>query len=124
MKDGKPVVLCIDDENDVRESLSTILGANDYHVVTAGSAAEGLELFTKEEPDLVLVDLVMETVDAGVVFAGELKKLSSSVPTFLLSSMGDNLGNNVDYTDLGFSGTLQKPVNPEQLLGIVNSKLR
>ena len=48
MKDGRHVVLCIDDEKDVTESLSIILEANDYHVVTAESAKEGLELFKKD----------------------------------------------------------------------------
>ena len=124
MKDGKRVVLCIDDDQDVRESLSIILGANEYLVITAGSAKEGLEFFRKEQPDLVLVDLVMETVDAGAVFAGELKKLNSSVPAYLLSSAGDSLDYNVDYTKLGFSGVLQKPINADQLLATVNSKLR
>jgi DNA-binding response OmpR family regulator len=124
MKDGRHVVLCIDDEKDVTESLSIILEANDYHVVTAESAKEGLELFKKEKPDMVLVDLAMETVDAGAVFAGEAKKLNSTTPIYLLSSLGDSLERNFDYAELGFSGVLQKPMNPAKLLSIVNMELR
>lgn len=41
MKNGRHVVLCIDDEKDVRESLSIMLEANDYNVFTAESAKEG-----------------------------------------------------------------------------------
>ena len=124
MKDGRHVVLCIDDEKDVTESLSIILEANDYHVVTAESAKEGLELFKKEKPDMVLVDLAMETVDAGAVFASEAKKLNSTIPIYLLSSLGDSLERNVDYAELGFSGVLQKPMHPGKLLSIVNKELR
>ena len=124
MKDGKPVVLCIDDEKDVRESLSIILEANDYLAITADNGKTGLESFKKEKPDLVIVDLVMETVDAGAVFAREVKNLDSAVPIFLLSSAGDSLDYNVDSTQLGFSGVLQKPIKPEQLLDMIKKVLR
>ena len=124
MKDGKHVILCIDDENEILESLTIILEANGYLVIDAAGGAEGLALYKKEQPDFVLVDLVMDSIDAGVDFVKELKLLNSTVPCYLLSSLGDNLMSNVDYSELGFAGVLQKPISADLLLKTIKESLR
>ena len=123
MQDGKHVILTIDDDPDVLTHLSTILGANGYVVVTASSAEEGLPRFKSEKPDMVIVDLMMEEVDAGTNFVKEVKVTGGSVPIYLLSSMGDALNISTDYRELGVTGILQKPVSPDTLLELVRSNV-
>ena len=65
MKDGKYVILCIDDDKDILEALRMILEKNDYVMVEAESAEEGLKVFKTESPDFILVDLMMEEIDSG-----------------------------------------------------------
>ncbi len=124
MQDGKHVILCIDDDDDILFFLRTVLEAKGYGVLTAGTAEEGLRLFKSSAPDLLIVDLMMEEVDAGTRLVKEVKLLGSSVPIYLLSSVGDNLSMSADYTALGLSGVLQKPVDEQQLLGILEAKLQ
>ncbi|MFW5750685.1 MAG: response regulator [Planctomycetota bacterium] len=122
MSDGK-TILTIDDDPDVLESLKTILEAHGYSVLTAASAEEGLRAYKDEQPDMIIVDLMMEEVDAGTNFVKEVKVTGSSVPIFLLSSMGNELAELTDYSDLGLNGVLQKPIKPDHLLTLVRSKI-
>ena len=124
MQDGKHLILCIDDDDDVLLFLRTVLEANGYVVVTAISAEEGLKVYKKSTPDLIVVDLMMEQVDAGTNFVKELKLLGNTVPVYLLSSLGDNLDMTTDSSALGLAGVLQKPVDDQQLLTLLATKLR
>ena len=65
MKDGKYVILCIDDEQDILDALRMVLEKNSYIMAEALSAEEGLKVYKAEKPDFLLVDLMMEEVDAG-----------------------------------------------------------
>ena len=123
MQDGKQVILCIDDDDDILLFLRTVLEANGYLVVTAVSAEDGLKVYKKSNPDLLIVDLMMEQVDAGTSLVKELKLLGNTAPIYLLSSVGDNLDMMTDYSSLGLAGVLQKPVDDGQLLTLVKTKL-
>lgn len=124
MQDGKYTILCIDDDPDILEMLQLILSAHGYQVVLAPCAEEGLKVFKRTTPDLVIVDLMMEEIDAGTNFVRELKLLGVQVPVYMLSSMGDSLNMSTDYTSLGLSGVLQKPITPAALIALVKSKLK
>ena len=123
MQDGKYVILCVDDDSDVRENVRTILEANDYIMVEAATAEEGLEVYKDNNPDFLLVDLMMEEVDAGTNFAREMKLLDNKAPIYMLSSVGDALSQNIDYHDLGLAGVLQKPITPNVLLKTLKKTL-
>ena len=124
MQNGKHVILCVDDDPDILESLKVVLEANDYIVVTAQSGEEGLKTYRKRDPDLLIIDLMMEEIDAGTNFVKELKALGNQAPVYMLSSTGDNLNSTVDASGLGLTGVFQKPVNNEMLLAILKVKLR
>lgn len=123
MQDGKYVILCIDDDDDVLLFLQAVLEAKGYRVLTANTAEEGLRLFKSTAPDLLIVDLMMEEVDAGTRLVKELKLLGNKAPIYMLSSVGDHLSMLADYTSLGLSGVFQKPVDEQQLLAILEVKL-
>ncbi len=124
MQEGKFVILCIDDDPDILDSLKVILEGNGYRYVGAATAEEGLRLYRSESPDLVIVDLMIEEVDSGANFVKELKLLGGNVPIYLLSSVGDSLSISTNYAELGFTGILQKPVSSRMLLGLLGQKLK
>jgi len=123
MKDGKHVILCIDDDQDVRQSLRAVLESAGYAVVDAPDGNEGLRKLKSEQPDLVIVDLMMEEIDAGTQFVRSAKATGVDIPMFMLSSVGDDLNANVSYTDLGLTGILQKPIAPARLLSTLEKTL-
>lgn len=123
MNDGKHVILYLDDDQDMLDAVRMILEANGYAMIEAHSAEEGLRRYKEHKPDFLLVDLMMEEVDAGLNFAKEMKLLGNQVPLFLLSSVGDSLDDNTDYKTLGLDGVFQKPVHPKTLMSILKKKL-
>ena len=124
MKDGKFVILCIDDDKDYLYSLRMILEANDYVMEEALSAEEGLRVYKDADPDFVMVDLMMESIEAGKTFVKELRLLNNNSPVYMLSSVGDALASNIDVTELGLQGVFQKPIDPNTLLKTLEVKLK
>lgn len=124
MKDGKHVILYVEDDQDFRDSMRIFLEANDYIMAEAASGEEGLKVFTQEQPDLLIIDLMMEEVDSGASLVKELKAIGCTVPIYMLSSVGDSLSMSTDYSELGLSGVLQKPFDFDLLLNILKTKLK
>ena len=124
MHDGKHVILCIDDDDDILYALRLVLEKNGYEMVEARTAEEGLRVFKEAQPDLIIVDLMMEEVDAGTSCVKELKLAGNTAPVYMLSSVGDNLNMTVDYSELGLAGVFQKPIDNNTLLAILKTKLK
>ncbi len=123
MQDGKHVVLCIDDDPDILSFLRIVLEAEGYIVADAPSAEEGLRVYGEVDPDCLIVDLMMEEVDAGTSFVKDMKARGNSAPIFMLSSAGDNLSMSTDTSSLGLSGVFHKPLSKDRLLGVLKAKL-
>src|SRR4030042_4895719 len=109
MKDKK-CILIIDDDPAVPSSMKVILEENDFATAIALSGDEGIEAFEKIRPDLVLCDMMMETIDSGIKTAMEIRNSGSKVPIFLLSSIGNMTASNIELDKFGFNGVFQKPV--------------
>ena len=123
MSDNKPVILCLDDDPDILSFLQIILEAEGYAFHGADSAEEGLKIYQEVQPDLMIVDLMMEEVDAGTGFVKEIQLLGNSAPVYLLSSIGDNLNMTTDYTSLGLAGVFQKPLTKDHFLTVLRARL-
>jgi DNA-binding response OmpR family regulator len=123
MRDGTPLILCVDDDSDLLDLLRMQLEKGGYAVDTAFTGEEGLVKFKQNTPDLIIVDLMMEEIDAGTNLVKELKLAGNKAPIFLLSSMGDQLDVSTGYRQLGLDGVFQKPVNAEALLRTIKTKL-
>ena len=123
MKEGKHVILYVDDDRDFLDSTKLVLEKKGFAVETAESAEEGLKAFKRCNPDLIIVDLMMEEVDAGTGLIKDLRLAGNKAPVYMLSSVGDQLHMSVDTAALGLSGVFQKPVNFENLVRTLQQKL-
>lgn len=123
MSDKKPIILYVDDDPDYREVMRVILEASGYEMSEASSAEEGLRVYQSRRPDLVIVDLMMEEVDAGTSFVKELRLLGNTVPIYMLSSVGESLNLSADYMTLGLAGVFQKPIDRNSLLAVLKARL-
>jgi DNA-binding response OmpR family regulator len=124
MRNGKYVILYIDDDQDFLDSVRAILEANGYIMEEADSAETGLRKYKETKPDLLIVDLMMEEIDSGTHFVKELRLLGNTAPVYLLSSAGDQFFMATDYADLGLAGVFQKPIQPDVLLSTLREKLK
>jgi len=123
MRNGKHLILCVDDDTDLLDLLRMQLEKNGYMVESAFSGEEGLAKFKQLKPDLIIVDLMMEELAAGMSPVDELKLAGNEVPVLLLGSMGDKLNLSTGSRELGSDAVFQKPVNAEALLRTIKAKL-
>jgi DNA-binding response OmpR family regulator len=123
MREGKHVVLYVEDDADYQDMVREILEAAGFEMVAASSAEEGLRAWDAEKPDLVIVDLMMEEVDAGTSLITDLRARGCDVPIYMLSSVGDDLATSVDYSGLGLAGVFQKPIDGRSLVTILRAQL-
>ena len=124
MKNDEKTVLIIDDDADIRASMRIVLEAAGFSVGEAGDGEEGLKVAQKVNPDAVIVDLMMETVDAGSKVSAKLKESGFKGPIYLLSAAGDTVRYNIDAKELGLDGIFQKPINHEVLISTLKTKLK
>jgi CheY-like chemotaxis protein len=123
MKDGKRLILCVDDDKTILDSLRVVLEAGGYRMADAATAEEAFRKYEAEAPDLVILDLMMEEIDSGTSLVTKLRAIGGTAPVFLLSSIGDQLGRTVDPAQLGFAGVFQKPIDAKALLATLKTRL-
>jgi two-component system KDP operon response regulator KdpE len=114
-------VLVVDDEARILNFLSSKLKASGYEVLTASNGVEALEQVQAEEPDLVVLDVLMPKKD-GFETLKELRAFSS-VPTIILSAKGTN-ADKVKGLSLGADDYLAKPFSPDELVARIEAVRR
>ncbi len=77
-------VLVIDDEQGIRHLLDTLLSRKGYDIVLADNGRKGLELFRRERPDVVVLDLKMPEMD-GVAVLQQIRRLTPDQPVIILT---------------------------------------
>ena len=120
----KRTILAIDDDPDIRGAMRVFLEAAGYVVGEASTGEEGIRTAERIKPDAIIVDLMMETVDAGSVVARTLKDSGYEGPIYLLSSAGDTVRYNIDARELGLAGIFQKPIDPKVLVTTLKTRLK
>ena len=81
-------ILVIDDEPSIRSLLDTLLRRKGYDVVRADSGRKGLELFRREHPDVIVLDLKMPEMD-GLTVLRQIHSLDPKKPVIILTGAGN-----------------------------------
>jgi hydrogenase maturation protease len=123
-KTEQKMILIIDDDSDLRATVRIVLEASGFTVGEAASGDEGFKIADRIKPDAVIVDLMMETVDAGSKVSTKLKDSGYKGPIFLLSAAGDTVRYNIDARELGLAGIFQKPIDPKLLVATLKKQLK
>jgi len=117
-------ILVIENECEVRQQVSDLLELAGYHVHSTASGMEGLSIAKKHKPDLIVCDVVIPDLDGyGILRAIQnIPELVSSQFVFLTSKVGP-----ADFRlgmDLGADDYLTKPFSGDDLLKVVQHRLR
>ncbi len=110
----KARILIVDDDPLLIELFSTLLKANGYEVLKAGNGMEALEKIEKENPDLILLDLMMPDMD-GIEVCQRVRA-QYQAPILIISAL-DHPGTIAEALDAGADDYLVKPVPGGVLLG-------
>jgi DNA-binding response OmpR family regulator len=114
-------ILVVDDEQRVLNFLMSKLRASGYDVLTAINGLEALEQAQAEEPDLIVLDVLMPKMD-GFETLKELR-IFSAVPVIILSARETN-SDKIKGLSLGADDYLQKPFNPDELVARIEAVRR
>ncbi|MDO9510202.1 MAG: response regulator [Bacteroidales bacterium] len=124
-------ILLVDDDVDFVFIQKAILEKEGYQVITAGDKAEGLEKARNENPDLAILDVMMNTPQEGYEMAREMRKDDDlkNIPLIMLTSVDSITGLNLkamanDPKWLPVDSFLEKPVQPVQLLNQIKALLK
>lgn len=123
MRNGRHVVLCIDDDRGFLNSMQSMLESAGCDVEIAAGVDEGLAKFRATRPDLVFVDLMMEEADSGLSFLRAIRDPGPTPPIYLLSGVGSDMKSLADFTEMGLTDVLQKPIDPVKLIPLVKAAL-
>ena len=121
-------ILVIDDDPDLVEALKIILETKSYGVVSAFDGEKGLEKVKEENPDLIILDLLLPKED-GAVLCRELKRNPryTDIPILVLTAMAEKLDPKVfpehKISSLPADDYVEKPIRPQDLLVRVDKLL-
>ena len=114
-------ILVVDDEERILNFLRSKLKASGYEVLTAGNGLEGLEQAQAQEPDLIVLDLLMPKMD-GLEMLRELRSFSIA-PVIILTAKGSD-ADRIKGLRLGADDYLPKPFNPDELVARIEAVRR
>jgi len=114
-------ILAVDDDERIVNFLRSKLKASGYEVFTASNGVEGLEQAQAQEPDLIVLDLLMPKMD-GLEMLKELRSFSA-VPVIILTAKGAD-ADRIKGLQLGADDYLPKPFNPDELVARIEAVRR
>jgi len=117
-------ILVIEDDNEVREFLESLLGRAGYQTMAAANGKEGVELFHAHAFDLVITDIIMPEKD-GIETIMDMKRGNAGLKVIAISGGGRAEPENYLHSArlLGADRTIKKPFTNEDILGAVNTLL-
>ena len=120
-----PQLLIVDDDADFVEALRIHLDRFGYSVESAYNRSEGMRLAREGQFDLLILDVMMDEPDDGIVMAQELRKEGFDKPIVMLSgiSRASGMTYGEDREIIPASDFLEKPVKPETLIAKIQTLL-
>jgi len=134
MKKPAPKILMIDDDPDFRDAVAPILKSALYEVVTASNPEEGKQKIFAEKPDLILLDIMMDSLFDGFSLCHAIKtsreyKDFNDTPIIFISAVKEIAGSRVEFKgdEQGMAGPddyIDKPVKAADLLARIERLLK
>ncbi len=112
-------ILLVEDEENLARLLKDAIGDNFYSFTIAKDGVEGVELFKKIKPDIVITDIMMPRL-SGLDMAKELKKINPSIPIIILSAFSEK-EKLFGAIDVGVTKYFLKPFDTDELLEYIGT---
>ncbi|MDH4217765.1 MAG: response regulator [Candidatus Aminicenantes bacterium] len=130
---GKAKILVIDDDPDFVDAITPILQSALYDVVTASNPKEGKEKLLKEKPNLILLDIMMDSLFDGFSLCNDIKTSKEfedmkNTPIIFISAVKEMTGSRFQFKGeeqglVGPDDYIDKPVKPDDLIARIERLL-
>lgn len=120
-------ILIVDDDTDFVLTTRIVLEQNGYQVISAGAGSQGMTMLARENPQLVILDVIMSSVLDGFTMSQRMAQdpVFKDIPIIMVTSIA-----NTDYSTLfpadetfNINAFLTKPIKPADLIGKVKDIL-
>jgi DNA-binding response OmpR family regulator len=120
-----PLIAVIDDDPDIREASLLVLNSKGYEVITATNPKEGYELVKSKNPDLIILDVMMDEPDDGFFLAQKFRKEKIATPIIMYTSISKTVGMDFGVSEMvPVDDFVEKPISPEDLIQKVEKLLK
>jgi CheY-like chemotaxis protein len=125
----QPYILIVDDDPDILEGITTILGTQPYRLATARDGKKCMQMIDEQVPDLLILDLLMPRMDGwGVIREMRCEPRYANVPIMILTTVIEDASRRRYELETGMSmdvqDYVQKPAKPVDLLRRVERLLK
>jgi CheY-like chemotaxis protein len=123
-------IVIVDDDTDFLFTMEIFLQRNGFQVLTADDGQKGVELIRREQPDLILLDIMMETLFSGFEVCKQIRSDDDlkHIPIIGISALSKELNINYrqwpDYDYFKPNAFLDKPVDRQRLLQMIPEVVR
>ncbi len=115
------LILIVDDEVSIRQLIRFNLEKEGYATVMAEDGPEALEIFRSRQPDLVLLDIMLPTMDGWEIC--QTLRRESNTPIIMLTAKGDET-ERISGLEMGADDYITKPFSPKELIARIRAVLR
>ena len=120
--DSKKKILIVDDEPSIQDLLVFNLEKEGYKTMTASDGEEGITLSLSQNPDLILLDVMLPKAD-GLTVCKRIRQTMSKVPIIMLSAKGEEI-DKILGLEIGADDYMTKPFSIRELIARVKANLR
>jgi CheY-like chemotaxis protein len=120
---ARRTVLLIDANPHARGALRIALEAAGFTVGEAVNGAEGARTAARIQPDAILADSLLETIDAGGTIMDKLRRAGIGAPLYIVSTLGDALVGAVSLQSAGIAGVFVNPIDPAIVIQTLTTRL-
>ncbi len=118
-------IVIIDDDPDILEASTLILNSKGYDVLTANNPVDGYKLVKESNPDLIILDVMMNEPDDGFFLAQKFRKNNIDIPIIMYTSVSKSIGLEFGVSDIvPVNDFIEKPISPKALLEIIKKHLQ
>ena len=128
---GKAKILIVDDDPDIVESMKVVLESKGYDITVGENGEEGLKKVKLDKPDLIILDIMMETGSKGFDVARVLRKDKNykDIPILMVTAIKEKTGWDFkneagDEVWLPVNDYVDKPLKPDELISKVEALLK
>ncbi len=120
-----PKILIVDDDPDMVEAGRIVLEREGHTVESTSNIVDGLRVLEESNPDLLILDVMMEEADDGLLLARQLRRRGHKLPILMLTSVNLAMGLHMDKDEeiVPVDEFVEKPVDPAVLVEKVRTLL-
>lgn len=118
------LIAIIDDDPDIVEATSLVLRSRGYNIVSASNPGDGYNIVKETQPQLIILDVMMDEPDDGFFLAQKFRRNNITTPILMYTSVSKTIGFQYGSGEMvPVDDFVEKPISPEQLVNKVENLL-